>query len=192
MPQPSSAILPYLAVAHRSFATEGPMALRVEALARAVGKNKSSFYHHFGDLEGFTEQLLRYHDTRFAEAIDAEAAAINVAELTQALLDHQEEILFSRQCMLHLDRPELRACLERNVERSIPRLLPLWAKLVGLPERTTLAEGVLRLSLENFFLQLTPDTLNDAWLSNYLSKLHTLVGQLQRSGPVDARRDVAQ
>lgn len=35
--------------------------MKVERLAKAVGKNKSSFYHFFADLEVFTDFLLKYH-----------------------------------------------------------------------------------------------------------------------------------
>jgi AcrR family transcriptional regulator len=35
--------------------------LIIEQLAKEVGKSKSSFYHHFADLEIFLEKLLQYH-----------------------------------------------------------------------------------------------------------------------------------
>ena len=184
---PTLATLPYLRAAHRRFADEGPAALRIEALARDVGKNESSFYHYFGDLGAFTEALLDYHDARFSEAVAEEAAAVDATGLAAALLAHRETILFSRQLLLHAGRPVFRACFERNAERAIPPLLPLWAELVGLPERTRLAESVLRLSLENFFLRLHPATLTEAWLTDYLRDLHHLVGRLlQRSGGANA------
>jgi len=46
---------------YRSFAYEGPNGLKVERLSNDVGKNKSSFYHLFGDLEIFQDNLLTYH-----------------------------------------------------------------------------------------------------------------------------------
>ena len=56
--------LPWLEIGYSIFSAEGPKGLRVEVIARAMGKSKSSFYHHFGDLEGFVNTLLNYHEER--------------------------------------------------------------------------------------------------------------------------------
>ena len=37
------------------FAISGQNGLKIEPLAKTVGKSKSSFYHHFTDLELFTD-----------------------------------------------------------------------------------------------------------------------------------------
>jgi hypothetical protein len=46
---------------YKIFAYEGPMGLKIERLAKIVGKNKSCFYHLFADLQVFTSVLLDYH-----------------------------------------------------------------------------------------------------------------------------------
>jgi len=43
---------------YKAFAYEGPTSFKVERLAKATNKNKSSFYHFFGDMEVFTNKLL--------------------------------------------------------------------------------------------------------------------------------------
>ena len=43
----------WLEVGYRCFADRGPNGLKVERLSKKVGKNKSSFYHLFADLEVF-------------------------------------------------------------------------------------------------------------------------------------------
>jgi len=43
------------------FAISGQSGLKIEPLSKTVGKSKSSFYHHFADLEFFTEHLLKHH-----------------------------------------------------------------------------------------------------------------------------------
>jgi AcrR family transcriptional regulator len=42
---------PWINHGYRTFAYEGPTGLKVERLARQVGKSKSSFYHLFADLD---------------------------------------------------------------------------------------------------------------------------------------------
>ncbi|MEM7514864.1 MAG: TetR/AcrR family transcriptional regulator, partial [Bacteroidota bacterium] len=54
-------IEPWLKAGYDIFSQEGPGGLKVERLARIVGKSKSSFYHHFADLEIYTSFLLEYH-----------------------------------------------------------------------------------------------------------------------------------
>ena len=50
--------LPWILCGYNIFSKEGPKGLKIEVIARQVSKNKSSFYHHFADLEVFTEILL--------------------------------------------------------------------------------------------------------------------------------------
>lgn len=52
---------PWITQGYATFAAEGPAGLKVERLAKNIGKNKSSFYHHFADLEIFTTILLKVH-----------------------------------------------------------------------------------------------------------------------------------
>lgn len=59
---------PWILAGYELFAIDGPTGLKVEVISRKVNKSKSSFYHHFADLEVFTEYLLNYHMER-AKAI---------------------------------------------------------------------------------------------------------------------------
>jgi len=43
------------------FALFGEKGLKVEQLSKNVGISKSSFYHHFADLDVFVERLLQHH-----------------------------------------------------------------------------------------------------------------------------------
>jgi AcrR family transcriptional regulator len=52
---------PWILCGYNIFSKEGPKGLKIEVIARQVNKNKSSFYHHFADLEVFTEILLNFH-----------------------------------------------------------------------------------------------------------------------------------
>ena len=48
--------MPLLEVGYTIFSNEGPQGLKIEALAREVGKSKSSFYHCFADLDIFIDE----------------------------------------------------------------------------------------------------------------------------------------
>ena len=58
---------------------KGFRSINIESLSRALKKNKSSFYHYFGDLEIFIEELLGHHLER-AEQFSQQAKACATSE----------------------------------------------------------------------------------------------------------------
>lgn len=55
--------------------------------------------------------------------------------------------------------------------------LKIWAKDVGLETKPKLAEVFLGLILENFYLQITDETLTAEWLSTYFKNIRNMVMQ---------------
>lgn len=47
----------------------GHDALTIDALCRALGRTKGSFYHHFADVSGFSQRLLEHWEKRSTEDI---------------------------------------------------------------------------------------------------------------------------
>lgn len=170
----SKAKQPWIIEGYQTFALEGPLGLKVERLAKAVGKNKSSFYHHFADLNIFITVLLEKHLRQATIMAEKEAACTKLEELLDVLVDHKMDLLFNRQLRVHRQRPEFLQCFERTNEIIVASLAPLWSELLELPNNAHLAGLVFKLSLENFYLQITEETLNHEWLRNYLHELRTL------------------
>ncbi|NQZ48466.1 MAG: TetR/AcrR family transcriptional regulator, partial [Erythrobacter sp.] len=71
-PTKKDLLLPWIKAGYTLFAEEGPQGLKVEVIARRVNKSKSSFYHHFADLEVFTEFLLDHHLKQSAHLAELE------------------------------------------------------------------------------------------------------------------------
>ncbi len=78
----------WLAAGFRALATDGPAALRAEALARSLGTTKGSFYWHFKDLPDYKRQMLMLWRTKVAtEVIDAvEKTPSGAAQLQDLLI----------------------------------------------------------------------------------------------------------
>jgi AcrR family transcriptional regulator len=176
----------WIEAGYKSFAIEGAQNVRIEKLARAVNRNKSSFYHFFADLEVFTARLLEEHLSQAKILSKKEAEAQNEAELVDILLDHKIDLLFNRQLRIHRENEVFQDCFAKTNEISIPGFVPIWRKIIGLPENAQLAELVLIFSMENFFLQITEETLNKVWLSNYFKNIKSMVEQFQSTGTVAA------
>lgn len=179
---------PWIELGYRVFAYEGPQGLKVERLAKGIGKNKSSFYHHFADLEVFTTLLLEQHLKHSMEIAKKEAGAETQEELATIFVNHKVDLLFNRQLRIHRENPAFAECFERVNKESIPAILGTWTKVIGLEDNSYLAELVLQLSLENFFLQITDDTINETWLNGYFNQMRTLVNGFKNASiktPID-------
>jgi len=146
---------PWVLMGYHLFAQHGPKGLKVEVLAQRVGKSKSSFYHHFADLEVFIEVLFMHHTERARQVAAQGARCQNVVpELVNMLLDAKEDLLFNRQLRIHHNVPAFRQCLEQACGTVGGAIDGIWADMLGLVDRSSLAQMVLALSLENFYLQI--------------------------------------
>lgn len=174
--------LPWIQAGYTLFAKEGPQALKVEVMSRLVGKNKSSFYHHFADLEIYTSALLDYHLQRAKAVLKEEAACKTVdPELLQVLIKNKEDLLFNRQLRIHRHIPEMAACFARTVDGMGEAIGGIWAEMLGLEDNSRLALMVLNLSLENFYLQITEETLNLEWLQAYVYHLKSMANEFEQT-----------
>ncbi len=174
----------WILVGYEVFAQEGPKGLKVEALARSVGKSKSSFYHHFADLEVFTELLLQYHLERSAIIAEQEKQCTQVVpDLLNVLVAAKQDLLFNRQLRINRDVPAFKKCFEASSKDVAEAILDIWADMLGLKEHTYLAQIVLNLSLENFYLQITAETLTYEWLTSYVNELQAMVLAFQQAKP---------
>lgn len=170
-----SSELPWLEAGYITFAMEGPTAIKVERLARSVGKNKSSFYFLFADIEVFIGHLLRYHMEQVEVLAEKEAQCSSLEELIELIVANKTDLLFNRQLKIHRENPEFEACFCKTNQMTVASITELWKEMLGLENESYLAGLVLKLSLENFYLQITDETLNKDWLNSYFAELQQLV-----------------
>lgn len=170
----------FLQIGYERFANAGPVGLKVEILARQAHISKSSFYHHFADMEVFTEILLAYHLQQVARIAEAERQCQRVVpDLLTYLLTIKADLLFHRQLRIHRHIPAFgEAFLKANALVG-NAITGIWAEYIGLDTNTDLARLVLNLSLDNFYLQLSPDTLTYDRLFQFITELRTMVQQFR-------------
>lgn len=173
---------PWILVGYDRFAKEGPGGLKIEVIARMVKKSKSSFYHHFADVEIFTGLLLDYHLERTHRIAQRELTCERIIpDLINVLLDVKQDLLFNRQLRVNRHNPAFNKCLEMSNQKVEGAFLDLWIRDIGLTDKTHLARPLFSLALENFYLQLTEDVLTYDWLQRYFSGLRSLVTQFKSS-----------
>jgi AcrR family transcriptional regulator len=173
--------MPWILCGYEIFSKEGLKGLKIEVIARAVNKSKSSFYHHFADLEFFTETLLYYHLERIKIIAERESHCKNVIpELLNVLLEVKEDLLFNRQLRINRNVIQFKDCFEKSSKKAGEAILEIWADTLGLKGNSKLAGMVLGLSLENFYLQITEETLTYEWLKNYVTDLQNMVKEFEK------------
>ncbi|WP_338763264.1 TetR/AcrR family transcriptional regulator [Bernardetia sp. ABR2-2B] len=177
--------LPWIEIGYTTFAYQGMEELKIERLAKKVGKNKSSFYHHFADMEIFISQLLKYHIEQSKILAIKEGNCISKEELIDILVEHKTDLLFNRQLRIHRQKKEFEDCFVKTNEITLPNFLNLWSEILGLTGNTDLSKMMLNLSLENFYLQITEKTLNHTWLNNYFKELQRLTKEFKRTSQIN-------
>jgi len=174
--------LPWVEAGYHLFAEHGPKGLKVEVIARQVKKNKSSFYHHFSDLEVFTEELLSFHMERAKQVAEFERSCKTIVpELLNVLVDAKTDLFFNRQLRIHRDIPAFRKCFEQSNELASRALMNLWATELGLSDNPKLASLLFKLVMDNFYLQISEKNLTYSWLLNYFAELGTMVEEMKKS-----------
>jgi AcrR family transcriptional regulator len=171
--------MPWLEVGYTIFSNEGPKALKIEALARKVGKNKSSFYHCFADLDIFIDELLCFHVVKSKEVFKhIKLCKSLVPDVFEVLFEYKEDAFFNRQLRIHRHIESYKLCFEKAHKPIEGALLEFWPKAIGLEENPHLARMILNLAVENFYLRLTEETFTEKGLNSYLDEILAIVKKM--------------
>lgn len=154
------------------FAISGQSGLKIEPLAKTIGKSKSSFYHHFSDLDLFIDIILKHHIEQSVIIAKKEQLANNIdPELINILVEHRTDLLFNRQLRINQNIKSFSDTLFQSNKIVGDAFVKVWVKDLNLQLTQKQIEGVFTLALENFFLQINPDNLTNKWLSDYFVNL---------------------
>ena len=162
----------WIRTGYANFALSGLAGLKIEPLAKQVGKSKSSFYHHFANGEVFLDYLLKHHLEQSAILALKEKKAQNISpELIQILVEHKVDLLFNRQLRIGQNIKEFANTLARSNQIVGDGFKDAWARDVNIHLSQKQLEGVFALAIENFFLQINEDNVHFEWLSTYFKNL---------------------
>lgn len=157
------------------FAMLGEKGLIIEKLAKEVGKSKSSFYHHFTDLEIFIEKILLHHLYKSSVIAEKERKADKInPDLINILIEHKIDLLFNRQLRINSNKSNFRDALIKSSETIGTDFIKLWLTDTKLNLTPKQAEGIFELAMENFFLQINQDNINKEWLMTYFDNLNRI------------------
>ena len=166
----------WIKTGYEIFALSGLNGLKIEPLARQVGISKSSFYHHFADLDLFVEELLTYHiEQSYIIAVKEQSAKSINTDLIEIIIEHKVDVLFNRQLRINRARKNFSDILVKSNQIIGNAFVMLWVRDLDLKLTQRQLESIFELALENFYLQITFDNLNQLWLLNYFTNLKKIV-----------------
>lgn len=167
--------LVWIKVGYEIFARKGLSGLQVEPIAKIVGKNKSSFYHLFADIEIFLDELLTYHITQVKLMCEEERKAHSFnPDIINIFVEHKVDILFNKQLRINHQNTEFRKVLIITDEGLAELYTFLLKTDLGLNLKQKGINSFFQLALSNFFLQINADNLNFQWLANYFDEIKKL------------------
>jgi AcrR family transcriptional regulator len=172
----------WILAGYQIFALAGEKGLKIEQLAKEVGISKSSFYHHFADIEIFKEKLLLHHlnQSVIIAAKENKAEKIN-PDLINILIDHKTDLLFNRQLRINANNLRFNDVLIKSNKIVGTDFIKLWlsdTKMKLTPQQT---EGLFELAMENFYLQINQDNINQEWLELYFDNLNRISKKFEPS-----------
>ncbi|MEM7548704.1 MAG: TetR/AcrR family transcriptional regulator [Bacteroidota bacterium] len=177
---------PWILSGHKIFAECGLSAITVEGLAREVGKNKSSFYHYFVDLEIFIDRLLDYHFERSMMILEEEkkCKAIN-PDLFEVLTKYKHDVLFHRQILMNRSIPEFEELYSKITDQGVNAILKIWNKELNFSSHSNTGRRLLRMGIENLFQSATLNNLTIIDLQNSFNELKEIAIELRNPSLID-------
>jgi AcrR family transcriptional regulator len=172
----SHRITRWLEAGYSLFIDEGQYGINVEQLAKALGRNKSAFYHFFGDKETFMEFLFDYHMTKVDSFIeDMKVIDEYDPHYIHLLIKHHRIILFNSQLIKNSRNKLFENALHQVNMRMDECILPIWTKYVGLEHNPDLSKRYHTIIRDYMFVRITPELCNYSFLSGLAGEARLLV-----------------
>ena len=166
-------------VGYNIFAEEGLDGIQVERLARILQFNKSGFYHYFGDLEIFVEELLKVHYTKASLYFEEVRNIKSIdPEFLCLLIKHRNSLMFQQQLIRSpVSSPFYKAGKKLDGLTDI-LLRDLWSDYLGLNEDPDIAVRYLDIVRDMFYARITFQDFNYPFLRNLVTEAKVVMQQI--------------
>ena len=177
---------PWLDKGYELFGQVGPEGLKIEPLAKAVKISKSSFYHHFADLQVFEQELLQWHYAK-AKRLVAEVQACKsiVPDFLNLLIEQKELIYFNRQLLIHKHKEAYIQCFQQVNGLLQANFLGIWAQLIQLSDQLDIANEILHVVVQLFYQRLPPPDFDYNWILSFLKEVNTFLQAILKAKGIE-------
>jgi AcrR family transcriptional regulator len=151
----------WIALGQEQLASQGPEAVKLDAICKAAGLTRGSFYHHFTDHKTFlialAEAWLASETEDVAAHLDAAASAADrMAALTDAAMSINYRLELGMRELARRLEP-VHAIVARADAMRLDVLTHLYAARFGLPDETARSYAYLEYAAFSGLILLEPD-----------------------------------
>ena len=166
----------WIEAGYTAFAAEGKEGVVIEKLARQLGRNKSGFYHHFGDLDIFVMELINYHflviDQFCKEVSQLQRFDPDYLKL---LVNYKNSAFVQMQLRKHMDNPLFKEAFHKVRRKTEKVILPLWVAFIKIPDNPSLALQLWDILRDLFFIRLNVHNLSLEFLQELVEDFSKIV-----------------
>jgi AcrR family transcriptional regulator len=176
-----SSIRTWIEAGYVLFAKNGLESIQIEPLSRAIGLNKSGFYHYFGDRDSFLEALMAHHFKQ-AELITGEYHQMKqlLPDVVEVLIRYQIPIMVQMQLVRHKQNNILLGGYNKTKALFDPAILPFWAKYLELEDNHSVALQYFEMVRDMFYARLSFETFNSESITKLIVESKQFVEDLRQ------------
>lgn len=174
----------WIEAGYAMFGEAGPSNLKTEVLARRTGVSKSSFYHHFADMELFIDRLMTWHLCRARElAQEAEKCQTINPEFIGLLFQVQKDLLFNRMLRIHRSNMAFQLCFNHAHSMVAEKILPVWAIHFKYEDAPHVALDFFGVVADVFYSRMSSEGFDMPWIISFFEEMESFIHNLRsRSG----------
>ncbi|WP_321372875.1 TetR/AcrR family transcriptional regulator [uncultured Draconibacterium sp.] len=163
---------------YKQFAKYGPDKLSINNISRAVGLSRASFYHYFGEVNIFIDELLEMHwniSEEFKETGKKRCKNL-IPDLYNLLAEYPIPLQFGLQLFHHRHQPQLNLLFIKSYEAiSQAFALELFAKSLKLNACDVTVSDLWITVGEAWYSRIDPEDLSSITLQRHAKEiLHTV------------------
>jgi len=169
----------WIEAGYKLYAEEGLAGIQIERLARMLQLNKSSFYHYFGDLEGFRTELINLHKKRTDDFFQ-EFKQINTIDpdYFHLIVRYKVEVMFQMQILRGKHDESFYQIAQQIGKVQEAVFQKLWSDYLGLQECPHLAVRYFTIIRDVFYARITFEQLDYDYLKKLMSEAKAIMQQL--------------
>jgi AcrR family transcriptional regulator len=178
----------WIETGYNLLAINGPEGVHIETIARILAANKSSFYHFFGTLEIFYDELMLHHYNKIDLALnDCKIARSLDPEYLEQVLKHRDAFMVQVQLSRHKNIPLFSKAfllVNQKIDQSV---LPVWNKHLGVFDNDNLSLLCLSFVRDTFYSRISFETFTYEFLHDIAVEAKKIVEEI-REGKISLRK----
>ena len=169
----------WIDLGYELFSEEGHEGLQIERLSRILNKNKSGFYHYFGDRFGYLDELMKEH-LKITQEIGKQIRKIRDfdPEYMELMMKYKQTVLFQTQLVKNREIKNFFETAQQVNQVILTNVTPVFAKYLGVREEE--APKYWELLRDSFYSRVTFKTFSPEWIAAFAGELKSLLDQASK------------